>query len=442
MSLYKRGKVYWSAIWVDGVRQMRSLETANRRKAETLEQLPGRIAHQKFQLPQFKPEMPFGELYARFLADGEVKPYHLDRAKLFLPFFYRDGNRPDHPERDHSLPQTPPQEYLFKQKEAETPNRSLKPPSTGTSKSSAICSSGQPTKASFPHNPIARIRMVRERRQRRPVMPVAEEAKLLRSCSDHLWPIVIAALDTGMRRGELFTSSGRTCRLRPQGSSSSPTRRPPRASTGSIPAHRSGLRMLSAAPPTVGASLHLRRAASAPEPQDRLGGGAPPRGHSALPFPRSAPHLQLATGRSRRDRRRAQGTHGPQPWGRCAFALHPRRAAHAAGRDRAPRSLALGQTQLFDNRSTQGETSDAGPTPAPPPETDRRHPGGLLRKARGDNRDLIQAHLPTSQSRSTPGTITPVSSCFWTSRTGSRRCSNILKVFEEVLRRLNPNPIN
>ena len=88
MSLYKRGNVYWSALWIDGVRHMRSLETTNRRQAETLEQRWRDELHAKrFQLQNLKPEMPFGELYARFLAEGDVKPHHLDRAKQFLPFF-------------------------------------------------------------------------------------------------------------------------------------------------------------------------------------------------------------------------------------------------------------------------------------------------------------------------------------------------------------------
>ncbi|MGB6690788.1 MAG: hypothetical protein WBE76_23385 [Terracidiphilus sp.] len=54
----------------------------------------------------------------------------------------------------------------------------------------------------IPANPIARVRMGRERRTRRPVMPVAEETKLLAACSAHLRSIVTAALDTGRRWGE------------------------------------------------------------------------------------------------------------------------------------------------------------------------------------------------------------------------------------------------
>src|SRR6185437_5095142 len=54
------------------------------------------------------------------------------------------------------------------------------------------------------HNPLARAPMVRDRRKKRPVMPVEHEVKLLAAASDHLREIATMALDTGMRRGELF----------------------------------------------------------------------------------------------------------------------------------------------------------------------------------------------------------------------------------------------
>ena len=88
MSLYKRGDVYWTALWTDGVRTMRSLETRNRRQAETLEQrLRDELHTKRFHLPELRPEMAFAELYARFLAEGDVKVYHKERAQQFLPFF-------------------------------------------------------------------------------------------------------------------------------------------------------------------------------------------------------------------------------------------------------------------------------------------------------------------------------------------------------------------
>ena len=88
MSLYKRGKVYWSALYVDGVRHVRSLETTNRRQAETREDaIKDELRAKHFHHPELRTEMTFNELYARFIAEGDVKPHHLERAKHFLPFF-------------------------------------------------------------------------------------------------------------------------------------------------------------------------------------------------------------------------------------------------------------------------------------------------------------------------------------------------------------------
>jgi integrase len=203
MSLYRRGKVYWSAIWIDGVREMRSLETTNRRRAELLEQQFKEELHtRRFHLPDLKPQMLFGELYARFLAEGDVKPYHIERSKQFLPFFtempigqitrndiarYRKQRHAEHLRG---------KEETAKPLSETTVNRDIE-----VVRRLLFWAADE---GFIPANPIARIRMVRERRQRRPVMPVREEVKLLASASDHLREIAMTALDTGMRRGELL----------------------------------------------------------------------------------------------------------------------------------------------------------------------------------------------------------------------------------------------
>ena len=54
-------------------------------------------------------------------------------------------------------------------------------------------------------NSLSRVPMAEERRKARVVMSLDEEARLLSHAAPHLLTLVIAALDTGMRRGELLS---------------------------------------------------------------------------------------------------------------------------------------------------------------------------------------------------------------------------------------------
>jgi integrase len=53
-------------------------------------------------------------------------------------------------------------------------------------------------------NPVGRLRMERERRTKRPVMSLREEQLLIAAAPPHLQRIILCALHTGMRRGEIL----------------------------------------------------------------------------------------------------------------------------------------------------------------------------------------------------------------------------------------------
>ena len=75
MSLWKRGRVYWTYVYMDGVRYAKSTGTGNRRLAEQIDQRIKEELNLKRQgVRQPVPDMTFGELVARFLAEGVSRP--------------------------------------------------------------------------------------------------------------------------------------------------------------------------------------------------------------------------------------------------------------------------------------------------------------------------------------------------------------------------------
>lgn len=194
MSLLKRGNIWWSYFFIDGVRHQISTGTSNKRQADAIEQkLKDEANARRFQLVQTDPRMTVGDLVIRFVAEAHPKVHHTAQLKTLLPYF---GDVPV-----MSLNRNMAHDYRqwrHKQKAITdaTVNRAL----------SVLrhilywAVDG----SLIPSNPMARVPLVRERRIRRSVISLDEEDCLLPALPEYLRRITIAALDTGMRRGEIL----------------------------------------------------------------------------------------------------------------------------------------------------------------------------------------------------------------------------------------------
>src|SRR5882724_7661895 len=88
VALWKRGHVWWTYVWIDGVPHAKSTVTSNRRFADKVDQeFKEELQRLRLGMKVPQPEMTFGELAARFLAEGSPKRHHLDRLKMLLPYF-------------------------------------------------------------------------------------------------------------------------------------------------------------------------------------------------------------------------------------------------------------------------------------------------------------------------------------------------------------------
>lgn len=194
MSLMKRGNVWWSFVSHHGIRYQRSTGTSNRKRAERIEaKFKQELNDRRFQIVESDPTLTFGELAARFIAGGSVRPHHLYHLGILLPFFSEFP----------ALRITKSLTEEFR-KARHTRNQGIKDASINRDLSVlrhilywAV------DEQLLAANPLARLKMARERRTRRQVLSVSEEALLLGTAKDHLRAMIIIALDTGMRRGEI-----------------------------------------------------------------------------------------------------------------------------------------------------------------------------------------------------------------------------------------------
>jgi integrase len=194
VSLFKRGDVWWTYFYKDGIRHQYSTGTANRRQAETIEdKLKADINSQRFQIAEPDRQMTFGDLAERFAASGSVRKHHLYHLKFLLPCFSDIAVL--------RLTKSLADEFRRARKNE---NPAIKDATINRDLSVlrhilywAV------DEQLLVQNPLARMKMARERRTRRQVLSVAEEQPLLDAAKGHLRTMIIAALDTGMRRGEI-----------------------------------------------------------------------------------------------------------------------------------------------------------------------------------------------------------------------------------------------
>ncbi len=194
MSLFKRGGLWWSYFYRDGIRHQFSTGTSNRRQAETIEgKLKEEVNNRRFQITEADPNIRFDALAARFVSSGSVRKHHLYHLKFLLPYF------DEFPVL--RITKSLAEEFRAARKRQNpaikdaTINRDL-----STLRHILYWAVDEQLIAA---NPLARLKMARERRIRRQVLSVAEEQLLLPAAKEHLRGMIMAALDTGMRRGEI-----------------------------------------------------------------------------------------------------------------------------------------------------------------------------------------------------------------------------------------------
>jgi len=191
--LYKRFNTWWVYVTIDGIRQCRSTGLTNKKLAEAYERkYHEELVAKAAGLTDLNPEMTFSELSARFLANADVKPHHIDRLKILLPYWEDRTLR--------SITRGSVKEYRAARKRAQTLTDSTVNRDLEVLRHILFWAVEEGILA---QNPIAGLRMPRARKCRRPIVSWDDEQKLLQACSPHLARIVVTALDTGMRRGEI-----------------------------------------------------------------------------------------------------------------------------------------------------------------------------------------------------------------------------------------------
>lgn len=198
MGLFKRGKIWWISVVHEGQRVRESTGTADRRLAEgILGKIRTRIIEGRFFEVGQEKERTFGEMMARFEEEHVVK---LESQRTYQGFV----KRLTEVFGEYTLAEITPS--LLNQYKRTRYVDGVQP---ATINRELAC-----MKKAFNlaikewqwcrENPVSRVSMERERNARDRWLTADEEEMLLASCRPWLWDVVVFALGTGMRMGEIL----------------------------------------------------------------------------------------------------------------------------------------------------------------------------------------------------------------------------------------------
>jgi len=195
MGIYKRGDTYWIDFRADGRRVRESVGPIKRLAEEAYHKRMTEVLDGRFSIQRRKEPMPFAEmadlyweLHGKQTPSADVTCYQLKKLKAFFG---------DMPLQKITIPDV--LRYLNGVKErasAATANRhhnTLR----------AIFNRAIEWEKLDGRNPAARVKQFRVENSRTQFLENADITRLLAACDAQIRPIVVVALLTGMRRGEI-----------------------------------------------------------------------------------------------------------------------------------------------------------------------------------------------------------------------------------------------
>lgn len=195
MGVFKKGKNWYIDYRYQGKRIRESVGPSKKLAEQALAARKGEIAQGRFDLKRAKPGRLFQEFAANYLEYSKTnkRSWERDQTSIKALSAHFDSFRLNQITPWHIEKYKQARKKIVKESSVNRELACLKHMYTMAIKwGEAIL------------NPVKEVKMFRERNQRMRFLSPEEEERLLEECNSHLYPIVLTALNTGMRRGEIL----------------------------------------------------------------------------------------------------------------------------------------------------------------------------------------------------------------------------------------------